>query len=918
MALDFRIHGTFLGSRFGRRIFLMFCLAAVVPAAAVFWITYRAAAAESNQVEQATLHLSSKEFALGVYSRLELADEAFGAVDADAISRGEGQRLLAMYFTDVAAIGPSSTADTHGFAAELAGIAAESPLASRLRVVASPEAGSGDAAVNRHAVILLRPLAGQQGDLLFAGRLKPSFLWGDPDAVGHAVRICAHARGIHLFCGGDVNARRHDAALLEREWTLFLKPRFGAPEWTFVSSAAPVKHLQNYSAFLAPVAAGVLLLAMLLSSIQIRRVLVPMVALLTRIRTFESGSMPVQGHSAEDEFGVLSKTFGDMERRIGLQMETLRTLSEVDRLILARAPLADVVDLVMSRIQRIVETATVCIGVSTPGAPASATYYLRPRNLQWTEAGDDTVVLAALAPAHRPSMDMRWLAVEEIDAGVLCEAFRRCGDGVAWVMAPDGQGDVRVCAMLGFPQRLENVTDFSTQIGELTERVAVAVAFAARENLLVFQAHHDSLTGLPNRLATYETLAASIAEARSSAGGFAVIFLDLDRFKSINDGLGHTLGDEVLVKSGERIRESIAPGDFVGRFGGDEFFVILPQVYDVDRAAQATAAITDRFATAITAGNREFHQRLSAGIAFYPRDGEDASTLIRNADVAMYRGKKAGGGRTEFFTAAMNAEARAHVQMEHDLRLAIHAGQIEVHYQPRVDSRSGRIVGAEALARWTHQQNGNIPTPVFIALAEESGLIDDLGRHVLEEACRQWCEWRAQGFKLPLIAVNVSSHQLRSGRFVEVVRQVIDASGMPPSALEIEVTETILVCDSGSGSGQLQGLRDMGVTIAIDDFGTGFSSLAYLAKLPSDTLKIDRAFIVDLAGGDVATAAIVRSIIAVAGDLQKNVVAEGAESMAQVEMLAAMGCHTIQGYVYYRPMSAGDMTQALDQHPGVG
>jgi diguanylate cyclase len=258
----------------------------------------------------------------------------------------------------------------------------------------------------------------------------------------------------------------------------------------------------------------------------------------------------------------------------------------------------------------------------------------------------------------------------------------------------------------------------------------------------------------------------------------------------------------------------------------------------------------------------------------------------------------------------MNAAALTRVQLENDLRAAIRDGQLQLHYQPRIDSRNGRIVGAEALVRWAHPSKGNIPPTVFVTLAEECGLIEELGKFVLDEACRQLGDWQRRGLDLPLVAVNISSHQLRSGRLVDVVAHAVATGGIRWDELEIEVTESLLINDSGAAAQQLQLIRDAGATVAIDDFGTGYSSLAYLTRLPIDTLKIDRSFFADLPEGG-ASISVIRSIIALAEALDKKIIAEGVETMALVEMLDAWGCHVIQGYVYYRPLTAEAMAHEL-------
>ncbi|NZA26447.1 sensor domain-containing phosphodiesterase [Luteimonas sp. SJ-92] len=904
-----RMKRVFLATRFGRRIFLMFCLAALMPAIAVFWMTWRAASEDAEAAATRGLHEANKSYALGVFQRLHTARQALAAADPEALLEGADGEMLSMFFSDVmVADAPDGSAPLRsgGFAERLR--ASGIPPRSELMVVAP-------AVANRaHDVVLLRRFPGNGRGNVIAGRLDRAYLWGNPEEIGNAVRICVQVEdGAWLFCGGEREPGGDGARRIETEWNMFIKPHFGAPSWIFTATTEASDALAHFSRFVAPVMVGILLLAMLLSSLQIRRVVGPLEVLLGRIRAFGGGGERIRA-TVGDEFGLLSDTFDEMRARITQQLDTLRVLSQIDHLILARVPLEEVIELVLDRVVEVAGGAGVCVVLAWPEDGRPAECHARGRG-----AGRTSVApLPAVPPVLQRMSPREGAGGVVLSSGELGPALPRDGDAGpgpaeshAWAIALGGEGETRVWLLLGREGNAQPAETLQGQVHDLAERIAVAAAFAKHQDLLLYQARHDLLTGLPNRLATFEALAAAIEEARPSARAFAVAFVDLDRFKAINDGLGHALGDDILVQSGERIRASLAPGDFVGRFGGDEFFVILRGASRPELVTAAMARMDEAFARPIVAGHREFHQRFSAGAAFFPRDGVEAGTLVRNADVAMYRAKQTGGARTAFFEAEMNQRAEERVQMENELRAAIQEGQIELHYQPRVDSRDDRIIGVEALARWMHPTRGVVPPDEFIGLAEECGLIEPLGKLVLDKACRQLAEWQRMGFELGVMGVNISGHQLRSGRLRGYVSEAIAANGIAPGRLELEVTETMLVLDSDSGMAQLQSVRELGVKVAIDDFGTGYSSLAYLTRLPSDTLKIDRAFVVDLQDGDAAVEAVVRSIIAIARDLGKGVVAEGLESMEQVRMLGAWGCHVIQGYVYARPLTANGITGIL-------
>ncbi len=897
-----RIEGTFLRSRVGRRIFLMFCIAVVLPAAIVFWLTYRTAAGNALEAARTAMSEENKHYALSVFERLQAARAMLDGIDPDQWVTGTVREpLLDHFFGEVALLELPPRAAPHN-SALAARVAAHPAALSGVGLIALPmEPGAPP------QIVLLARTRSDQGERLLAGRLHHDYLWGDPGEQSISGRICARSATQQLHCFGEAMPAR-PAGVMHHEWALFLKAHFNAPSWTFVADRQPEPLLASHLRFLAPLAVGLLALALLLSSIEIRRILVPLETLLGKIKAVGGGPQTDAEFAGKDEFATLTQTFGRMERRIGRQVETLQTLADIDRLILERVPLAAVIDTVLARIERIV--AVRATGVLLKQADGATRSFVRVSGADTLESTGallpETLRATPQAAAHDSApADRRWQPLRP--PGPALEAF---GVRAAWVLALGHRDQAQGWIVLG---RTDDQVPGDAQLAavrELAERIAVALTVQAHENLLVFQARNDPLTGLGNRLAAGEALALAVQRAFASASAFATVFIDLDRFKSINDGMGHGLGDQVLVQAAERIRRSVGANDFVARFGGDEFFVILRDAGTTARAARATARIVRAFADPIAVDRVELAVRFSAGVALYPQHGADAEQLIHNSDVAMYRAKKFGGGRIQFFEDEMNAAALSRVQLENELRVAIRSGQLRVHYQPRVDSRSGAIVAVEALARWRHPDKGELPPTVFIALAEECGLIQELGAFVLDAACAQTAAWTQRGLTAPLMAVNVSSHQLRSGDFAQTVAGAMAAHRMAGSQLELEVTESLLVNDSGSAALQLQALRDAGARVAIDDFGTGYSSLAYLTRLPIDTLKIDREFIASLDGSE-ATLTVIRSIVALATALGKHTVAEGVESWEHVRLLSALGCHIVQGFVYYRPLDAEAMTEEL-------
>ncbi len=874
-----RLLSGIVGSRFGRRLLLMFCLAALAPAAIVFWMTYRTATGDAREARLDALRTGSKDFGLGVLGRLQLADRALAASDPVAVAEGSAGRQLALYFVDV----------------EIA------PAVGRAAQGASSRLSHGLVAGER-VVRLEQTIDGQR----LGGTLNPRFVWGDPDEMGQDMRICVFASGARLFCGGHPGTEAGER-LLSQQWELFLRPGFGANSWRVVSVSGTGPGLRHYSGILAPAALAVLLFAVLLSSIQVRRILVPLSDLMRRIDALQGRADAPVAAADGDEFATLSRSFGDMQRRIGLQMETLRTASEAERMILAGESLPATVTLVLREMRRMLGPAVVCIGLLEEGPEGDTVTFLADRADGDASGPVERIECTTDGGVTASTEDGDWFAVDVLQDDALQAAFIDAGAREVHVLAPgSAHGGPR--ALLGVAAPGSPDGERRAAAARLLETIPIAAAFEERADRLQFQARHDALTGLPNRLATFEAVSAAIAASGQAPARFALIFLDLDRFKSVNDGLGHAFGDELLASVADRLREAVDGGDFVGRFGGDEFCLMLPRG-SAHALERSIARIREAFARPVDAGGRAVLQRFSAGVALHPEHGADASTLIRNADVAMYHGKRAGGNTVQMFAPEMEQRAGARVQMENALRSALAAGALHVHYQPRIDSRDGRIVGVEALARWTHLEWGVVPPATFVPLAEDCGLIEELGASVLRTACAQLAGWKRLGLTPPLLAINVSGMQLRSGQLPETLDAEMRSAGIAAHELEIEITETMLVQD-GEADRQLQRIRDLGVRIAIDDFGTGYSSLSYLAVLPCDTVKIDRSFVLGLQRGDAAMMAVIRSIIALARDLGKHVVAEGVESMTEVETLAAWGCPVIQGFVYHPPL-APDAIAAL-------
>ena len=427
---------------------------------------------------------------------------------------------------------------------------------------------------------------------------------------------------------------------------------------------------------------------------------------------------------------------------------------------------------------------------------------------------------------------------------------------------------------------------------------------------MMHASQHDFLTGLPNRLLMEDRLGQAIALAERHSGEVAVLYLDLDQFRQVNDSLGHMVGDKLLQSVAERLQEQVRTPDTVSRQGGDEFVVLLQEVKGKADVELVTKRILEAVAEVHSIGENEVSITASVGVSRYPEDGVDAETLVRHADTALYQAKASGLGSFKFFKAAMNARAVYRRKMAEDLRRALGNNEFQLHYQPTIDLKSGAISGVEALLRWTSAKRGAVAPETFLGVAEESGLMLPIGAWVLREACRQAKSWLEDGLPAVSMAVNISAMHLQDGRFRSEVKKVLEETGLNPSMLELEVAETVLTELPDRARVSVQSLRQMGVKVSIDDFGAGYSSLSHLKRLPVDILKIDRSFLHPLKE-QLDDMSIAAAIIRMGKSLKLRVVAEGVESLEDMKFLQAQDCDEAQGFFFSAPVPAEEFAAML-------
>ena len=934
-----RLDGTFLRSKVARRVLLSFLLAAFIPFLFLAVLYYMEANRMLVRQSQIALEGTSGRYGRTIYDRLALADQLLRH-SAEALTRdgapAAAKERLDKTFRDLALITPQ-----HG-AFALFGDALN-PMTLGQAALAWLRRGetlllSGNVSGRGPTIALVRAASPVGPDLrLVVAEVDPDYLWGDPDESPYMTYFCVLneaydvlycpsplrveavrtlTRGSAPSAKGEFEWRDGQETMLAGFQEVFLEPKFFAPRWIVVAAqpeAVALGLTARFSEiFWGSVVLSVLLVA-LLSLTQIRRTLVPLEQLIDGTRRLGSKDFAARVNvSSADEFGELAGSFNAMTAQLGRQFDTLTALSQIDRAILSELDMDRIVNDVLLRLKETFKAGCASVSVIDPDSSHVRVHAVTDEGARppvarcpWSGGVGDTL---------RAATDGLWMSSQTAR-----QTIQGCLQNLRaqhFFILPISWKDRLVGVVcLGYPAPEVLSEEDVDQIRDYADRVGVALSSAVREDQLYQQARTDALTGLPNRFHFMDRVRQDIAQAQRDGRKMAILFADLDRFKGVNDSLGHAAGDKLLGEAAARLQQCVREGDMVARLGGDEFTILvnpLPSaeaagtVADHVIAALSKPFLIDRVENVVTA---------SIGIAVYPSDGASVEELMRNADTAMYRAKERGRGIYAFFEEAMNAEVVERHTLERELRHAISEQQLVVHYQPQIDPRTGRVHGVEALVRWRHPERGFVTPGHFIAVAEETGLIASIGDIVLVEACARFRALRDQGVDLDYVAVNVSARQFRRQDFVETVAAALRTHDIPAKCLELEITESVLVDGTDVVAATLTRLKRLGVQISIDDFGTGYSSMSYLERLPFDTLKIDISFIRKIRdngeGGTIAA-----TITAMAHALGKKVVAEGAETQAQVEFLRKIGCELVQGYFYSRPM-AGEELAAFLRKPGV-
>ncbi len=709
----------------------------------------------------------------------------------------------------------------------------------------------------------------------------------------------------------------HEEKYLSSAWDVFLKSNFNMDSMSVVYFMPKKEALMEYNYYIDALPLSItitLMIVFVISSIQMRRSLTPLLKLIEGAKNIITGDYTKKVNiTSDDEFAVLGETFNKMVVKIDGQFNKIKALSQIDRLTLTAYD-EDYISKVLIEYMPSVVSAdeNAILLIDTDNADIAHLKYMHEgdEELRKIEVHlnqnelDELMVINDVVIKHNKEQLSYLLPLQEFSSVSFLVSPINSVDGICGV----------IC--LGFDSDVELELDDALRedIKEISDRASVAFSNANWEKKLFYQANYDHLTQLPNRFLFQDNLQKAIDLAEEEQQSVAVLFIDLDRFKSVNDSLGHSVGDELLIEVSYIFQECSDLFDSVSRLGGDEFTIIISGLkYDElkERTKRVTYEIISLMSQPIVLSNREFHIDASIGIAIYPEDADNLSDLLKNADTAMYAAKSlaTGSGSFRYYKKQQNKETLALLELESDLRHAQENNQFELYYQPKINFNDSKIYEVEALIRWHHPEQGMVPPSVFIPLAEETGLITDIGYWVMRTACQQSKLWNDHGFNLK-IAINISTDQFRQPQLYENMVAILEDTNVNPETIELEITESSTIENFPKTIRLLNQFKEHGLKIAIDDFGTGYSSMTYLQKIPIDKLKIDKSFIDNINLSD-DSASITKAIVALGHSLSLKVVAEGVETKAQYDFLDAINCDEAQGFFLSRPLPEDKLLQHI-------
>ena len=708
----------------------------------------------------------------------------------------------------------------------------------------------------------------------------------------------------------DLNNTTFDGIYyMSNQWDLFLDGVFGFNGVSIIYFMPRNDAFLEYDYYIDALPQSILitlLIVFTLSSVQMRRSLTPLMKLTQGAKDIIAGDYTKKVDiKSNDEFEVLGSTFNTMSHRIDEAFKKIITLAKIDRLILSTSDSEYIVEVLIEYIPSIIPADNIAIFILDLEKGNEGVLF--SNNKSDNDISNTIVTIKETEVGELNNTD-GIIIKTEADNNTYLSPLIRLGN-TTFLISPIQNQEIFLGFICSCFQKHTKISqELSDSLTEISDRAAVAFSNAIWENKLFHQAHYDALTTLPNRYLFQDRLEQAIERAKRNNLNVAILFIDLDRFKNINDSLGHTVGDELLIEVSKLLLKCVRAYNSVARFGGDEFTVIISDVNDAEVKIQTerlARRINELMSVPIVINDRKFNISASIGIAIFPGDADNINDLLKNADTAMYEAKRIAVGNHQYYKKRLNKETLELLELENELNRAIENNELILHYQPKININDSIIYSVESLVRWNHPERGLVSPGTFIPLAEATGMIGDIGYWIMRTACEQCKAWQDKNINIK-IAVNLSADQFKDEDLYKNIVQILDETGVDIGLIELEVTESLTIKDIDKTIEILTKLRDKGLGITIDDFGTGFSSMSYLQKLPINKLKVDKSF-VDNVHLDNDSASIVRAIVGLAHNLSLSVVAEGVEVEAQYDFLKSLDCDEIQGFFFCKPLPEDEL-----------
>jgi len=930
---------SFSRNKVATRILLSFIFAALIPVMILGVLSFHQVSQQLHQQTYEGLQKSSKDYGLRLVDRVVLAESALRLL-ANRITRSsnglQNQKLfhdqkLQKQFNDLAML---------GFDGQKASLLGDTRMVPELTVqeVESVRSGltviktlDGDEIGFKQVWIAMLFVENNPDAGILMGELHADALW-EADNLGINQLMVMSETGDSWYTTFPNNItpdsllkelkNKHTGSFpyaqstdnyLAGFWRVPMGNMFASPE-IIVVQAQPASlalgAINYFTRVYPPVILLTVLIVAFLSTKLIAKYLSPLSALKNATERIADGQFDYQVTvNSKDEFETLANSFNEMTRRLRSQFEIQSTMAEIDRQILSVLNADEIVETALNRLPGILLCDLISIAKFDPDNHAILGVQSRHHEQNF-ELNNESIRLADrdLVELKANQGSVLIIADQKVVPSYI-EILKLSGNWHFLVIPVVVNGDVSATISFGYQQATLLNNELIPIARSFGDRIAVALSNAAWEEKLYHQAHFDGLTGLPNRLVLHDRLQQEIARASRDAKQLAVFFLDLDRFKNVNDSLGHAAGDELLIQVAEHLQNTIRTTDLVVRMSGDEFVVLITDIDNTGLISMIAEKVLRSLDTSLVVAGQSIKSTASMGIAMYPSDAETPEDLLKYADSAMYYAKNDGRANFRFYSADMTEKALENIKLEHDLREAINKGEITVYYQPKFNNTK-QIIGAEALVRWNHSELGMISPAKFIPIAEQSMLIVEIGCWVLEQTCELIKSFTNLGIEPVRISVNISSLEFERPDIVSKVSEILKRTRVNPDFIELELTENVAIVNRAACIARMHELKSLGLRLAMDDFGTGFSSLSYLQDLPLDVLKIDQHFIRELETG-VNSQAIVRAILALADGLHMQVIAEGVETESQLKFLQDHQCKFFQGFLFSRPIPASEFVRLL-------